>query len=147
MDRPSPHRDALLNLALSFMGSTQRSRSIYEKYTKLVRHQIAIIEQTEGRRLQKKDWMDLAIELGTQALADDIGARQIAESIYPVLDRSGQSLARYAHMPAESATSFLLWITGLSKTIDPKLTTLLAQVIGELQALSLLPQHPHAHPR
>lgn len=147
MDTPSPQRETLLDLALSFMGTTQRSQSLREKYIRLVRHQIAIIEQTEGRRLQKKDWMDLAITLGKQALADDIGARQIAESIYPILDRSGQSLATYAALPAESATSFLLWVTGLSTTIDPKMTTLLVQVVGELQALSRQPQTQTAHSR
>ena len=89
----------------------------------------------------------MAITLGTQALADDIGARQIAESIYPILDGSGQHLARYATLPAESATSFLLWATGLSKTIDPTMTNLLVQVVSELQALSRYAIDPSAQSR
>ena len=135
MDTPSTHRDNLLKLALAFMGNSNKTRPLYLKYARLVHHQIAMIEQADGRRLQKKDWMDMAITLGTQALADDIGARQIAETIYPILDRSGQHLARYAHLPAESATSTLLWITGLSKSLDPRMTRLMVQVIGELQEL------------
>jgi len=147
MNSSSPQRDKLLDLAIAFMGTPHKSQPLYLKYARLVRHQIAMIEQAEGRRLQKKDWMDMAITLGTQALADDIGARQIAESIYPILDGSGQHLARYATLPAESATSFLLWATGLSKTIDPTMTNLLVQVVSELQALSRYAIDPSAQSR
>jgi hypothetical protein len=131
------HRFDLLAMAISFMAEKNKTRQLYSKYAQQVRDQVAIIEQVEQRPMRKDDWLLLAKTLGKQALRQDISARQIAESIYPILDGSGQYLASYATIPAGPAATFLLWKTGLSKKIDPELTGLLIRVIGELQKISL----------
>ena len=123
------HRFDLLSLAISFMAEKNKNRNLYIKYAQQVHNQIAIIEQVEQRPMQKGDWLQMAMTLGKQALKQDIGARQIAESIYPVLDGSGQHLAKYAYVPAGPATSFLLKRTGLSNKIDTDLTDLLIQIV------------------
>jgi len=140
------HRFDLLAMAISFMAEKNKNRNLYWKYAQKVREQIAIIEQIERRPMRKADWMQMALTLGKQALSQDIGARQIAESIYPILDGSGQHLANYARIPAEPATKLLLWYTGLSKKIDPELTGLLIRVIGELQKISLQSQSTNPQP-
>jgi|SRR6056297_1116940 len=137
MQQMPKHRLDLLLMAISFMAKKNKNRDLYIKYAQQVHNQIAIIEQIEKRPMQKGDWLQLAMTLSKQALKQDIGARQIAESIYPILDGSGQHLANYANIPAESATKFLLWYTGLSKKIDPDLARLLVQIIAELQKISL----------
>ena len=137
MQQMPKHRLDLLLMAISFMAKKNKNRDLYIKYAQQVHNQIAIIEQVEQRPMQKGDWLQMAMTLGKQALKQDIGARQIAESIYPILDGSGQHLANYANIPAESATKFLLWYTGLSKKIDPDLARLLVQIIAELQKISL----------
>ena len=140
MQEMPKHRFDLLAMAMSFMAEKNK-RNLYLKYAQQVHNQIAIIEQIEKRPMQKSDWLQMAMTLGKQALKQDIGARQIAESIYPILDGSGQHLANYANIPAESATKFLLWYTGLSKKIEPDLANLLVQIIAELQKISLQPRN------
>ena len=137
MQEMPKHRFDLLAMAISFMAKKNKNRNLYIKYAQQVHNQIAIIEQIERRPMQKGDWLHMAMTLGKQALKQDIGARQIAESIYPVLDGSGQHLAKYAYVPAGPATSFLLKRTGLSNKIDPELTELLVRIISELQTISL----------
>ena len=136
MQEMPKHRFDLLSMAMSFMAEKNK-RNLYLKYAQRVHNQIAIIEQIERRPMQMGDWLQMAMTLGKQALQQDIGARQIAESIYPILDGSGQHLAKYANIPAESATKLLLWYTGLSKKIEPDLTALLIQVVAELQKISM----------
>ena len=133
MQQMPKHRLDLLLMAISFMAKKNKNRDLYIKYAQQVHNQIAIIEQIEKRPMQKGDWLQLAMTLSKQALKQDIGARQIAESIYPILDGSGQHLANYANIPAESATKFLLWYTGLSKKIDPDLARLLVQIIADFK--------------
>lgn len=146
MQEMPKHRLDLLLMAVSFMTKKEKNRSLYLKYAKQVHSQIAIIEQIERRPLQMADWLHMATTLGKQALKQDIGARQIAESIYPVLDGSGQHLAKYAYIPAGPATSFLLKRTGLSASLDPELTDLLVRIIAELQRLSLTASSPNTQP-
>lgn len=136
MNKMPQHRFDLLSMAISFMAEKNKNRNLYWKYAQKVRDQIAIIEQIERRPMRKADWLQMALTLGKQALGQDIGARQIAESIYPILDGSGQHLANYARIPAEPATKLLLLYTGLSKKIEPDLVELLVRVIGELQKIS-----------
>lgn len=140
------HRFDLLSMAISFMAEKNKNRNLYIKYAQQVHNQIAIIEQVEQRPMQKGDWLQMAMTLGKQALKQDIGARQVAESIYPILDGSGQHLANYANIPAESATKFLLWYTGLSKKIEPDLIDLLVQIVSELQKISLQTRNANPQP-
>jgi hypothetical protein len=146
MEEMPKHRFDLLLMAISFMTKKEKTRNLYLKYAKQVHSQIALIEHTEGRPLQMADWLHMAMTLGKQALKQDIGARQIAESIYPVLDGSGQHLARYAYIPAGPATSFLLKRTGLSASLDPELTDLLVRIIAELQRISLTASSTNTQP-
>lgn len=142
----STQRFELLKMAISFMAGRNKNTSKYIEYAERVRNQVAIIETEEGRKLQTADWMGMAKTLGMQALQKDIGARQIAESIYPLLDGSRQHLAKYANVPAGSATQLLLWATGMNSKLDPQLKTLLIQIVGELQKMSAQASHATNQP-
>lgn len=133
----SKGRFELLKMAITYMAKRDKSAGRYLEYAERIRNQVAIIEAQEGRALQTSDWMGMAKTLGMQALQQDIGARQIAESIYPLLDGSRHKLAQYANLPAGSATNLLLWATGMSHKIDPQVKDLLIQTIGELQNMSI----------
>jgi hypothetical protein len=137
----STQRFELLKMAIHFMAGRNKNSSKYIEYAERVRNQVAIIEAEEGRKLQTADWLGMAKTLGMQALQKDIGARQIAESIYPLLDGSRQHLAKYANVPAGSATQLLLWATGMNSKLDPQLKTLLVQIVGELQKMSAQASH------
>jgi hypothetical protein len=128
-------RFELLRMAIGFMAKKDARATKYMAYAERVRRQVAIIEAEEGRKLETADWLSMAKNLGLQALSKDIGARQIAESIYPLLDGSHGKLAAYAHVPAWLATQLLLAATNMSSAIEPQLKTLLIGIIGELQAM------------
>lgn len=142
----STQRFELLKMAIRFMAGRNKNTSTYIEYAERVRSQVAIIETEEGRKLQMADWLEMAKTLGMQALQRDIGARQIAESIYPLVDGSRQHLARYANVPAGPATQLLLWATGMSSKIDPQLKALLIQIVGELQKMSAHSPHTTNQP-
>lgn len=116
------------------MVSKNRSVERYIKYAKLIKSQIEIIEEVDNRSLAVSDWINMAIELGRQALVRDIGAKRIAESIYPLVDGSGQ-LERYVKIPAGPATHFLLGLTGTYDMLSDQERNFLVKIIGELQSM------------
>jgi len=129
-------RSILFDMALDFMTANGNIPQNMERYARKIHNQVAIIEYVEGRALQASDWIDMAKKLGEQALLEDIGPRQIAKSIYPLLDGSRQFLARYASVPAGLATHYLLGKTRAGSRLSPELKKLLIQVIKELQTMS-----------
>jgi hypothetical protein len=126
----------LIQSALDFINVDSPSTSRYIAYARAVQNQIQIIEKMEKRSLTIADWVQMAIELGRRALERDIGAKRIAESIYPLVDGSGQ-FSSYAKLSASAATHLLLIWTGTIRSIRPEERTLLIDVIAELQKLYL----------
>ncbi|WP_040517221.1 hypothetical protein [Gracilimonas tropica] len=126
----------LIRSALDFMNVDAPSTSRYISYVRTVQNQIQIIEKMEKRALTVADWIKIAIELGRQALERDIGPKRIAESIYPLMDGSGQ-FSSYAKLSAGAATHLLLIWTGTFRSIRPEERMLLVDVIAELQKLYL----------
>lgn len=129
-------REQLIKFALGYMLSKNKSVERYIKYAKLITSQVELIEKIEKRPLTVGDWVHMAIELGRLALVKDIGAKRIAESIYPLVDGSGQ-LKRYVGIPAGPATNFLLGLTGTYNMLSNQERNLLVKIIGELQSLYL----------
>lgn len=133
----------LIQFALDFMAVDSPSVARYLKYVRAVQSQIGIIQGLENRSLGAKDWMNMAIELGRQALERDIGAKRIAESIYPLVDGSGQ-FSTYAGISASAATNLLLvWTQTFS--LRPEEKALLVDVIAELQKLYITRTNPSAN--
>ncbi|MAO65685.1 MAG: hypothetical protein CL666_11865 [Balneola sp.] len=118
------------------MNADSPSTSRYINYIRTIQNQIQIIEKMENRSLNVGDWIKMAIELGRQALKRDIGPKRIAESIYPLVDGSGQ-FSSYAKISAGAATHLLLIWTGTIRSIRPEERVLLVDVIAELQKLYL----------
>ncbi|MDZ7660459.1 MAG: hypothetical protein U5J89_14365 [Fodinibius sp.] len=133
----------LIQSALDFMSLDSPSAARYVKYARAVQTQVEIIRKVENRTLTLSDWINMAIELGRRALERDIGARRIAESIYPLVDGSGQ-FSSYAKISAGAATHLLLLWSGTFGTLRPEEKALLVDVIAELQKLYLTrnPQSP-----
>lgn len=127
-------KEELINMALGYLVSRNKSSERYVKYVKLIKSQIGLIRKVEGRSLSINDWVLMAIELGRQALVRDIGAKRIAESIYPLVDGSGQ-LDKFAKYPSWLATNLLLSLTKSDDMISQMEKRFLAQVINELQNL------------
>ncbi|WP_322576339.1 hypothetical protein [Fodinibius sp.] len=125
------------------MSLDSPSAARYVKYARAVQTQVEIIRKVENRTLTLSDWINMAIELGRRALERDIGARRIAESIYPLVDGSGQ-FSSYAKISAGAATHLLLLWSGTFGTLRPEEKALLVDVIAELQKLYLTrnPQSP-----
>ncbi|MEX2604516.1 MAG: hypothetical protein WD361_09940 [Gracilimonas sp.] len=125
------------------MSLDSPSAARYVKYVRAVQTQVEIIRKVENRTLTLADWINMAIELGRRALERDIGARRIAESIYPLVDGSGQ-FSDYAKISAGAATHLLLLWSGTFRTLRPEEKALLVDVIAELQKLYLTrnPQSP-----
>ncbi|MEX2352226.1 MAG: hypothetical protein WD529_07315, partial [Balneolaceae bacterium] len=89
----------------------------------------------EGQLLKMADWVKMAKILSVEALRRDVGAKRIAESIYPLVDGSRQPVASLAYVSADFATSKLLQLTGVK--VEPDIKKLLSQVIHELQLMIL----------
>tara|TARA_R100001143_G_scaffold62665_2_gene66592 strand:- start:2343 stop:2756 length:414 start_codon:yes stop_codon:yes gene_type:complete len=127
-------REELLKFALGYMVSKNHSVERYIKYAKLIRSQVELIQKIENRPIAVSDWIQMAIELGRQALVREIGAKRIAESIYPLVDGSGQ-LKPYVSFPAGPATNLLLGFTGTYNSLTNRERRFLVQIISELQNL------------
>ena len=134
----------LIQFALDFMSADSPSAARYMKYARAVQTQIGIIQGLENRSLGAKDWINIAIELGRQALERDIGAKRIAESIYPLVDGSGQ-FSTYAGLSASAATNLLLIWSG-TFSLRPEEKALLVDVIAELQKLHITRTTSSANP-
>ena len=118
----------LLKMVLDYLGD-QNSR--LSTYSQRVASQISLL-QGQGNSLQAGDWIQMAQILSVEALRRDIGARRIAESIYPLVDGS-ERLTPLAYIPAPFATKQLLKFSGL--TVSRQIEQLLQGVISELQTM------------
>lgn len=126
----------LLQSALEFMTIDSPSSARYVNYMRTIQTQIEIIKKVENRSFTVADWVNMAIELGRQALERDIGARRIAESIYPFVDGSRQ-FSDYAKISAGAATHLLLLWSGTFRALRREEKKLLVDVVAELQKLYL----------
>jgi hypothetical protein len=133
----------LIQAALDFMAIDSPSAARYITYVRAIQSQIGIIQGIENRPLTAKDWISIAIELGRRALERDIGAKRIAESIYPLVDGSGQ-FSNYSGISASAATNLLLIWSG-TFSLRPEEKALLVDVIAELQKLYITRTNPIAH--
>ncbi|MEX2437773.1 MAG: hypothetical protein WD449_00805 [Candidatus Babeliales bacterium] len=126
-----PEQITLLKMALEYLGDQNGRLS---DYAKRVQSQVVLL-QSQGSQLHTDDWVKMAKILTVEAVSRDIGAERIAETIYPLVDGSGQYVKALAYIPAPFATNQLLQFTGVSLESDVK--QLLTKVISQLQRMIL----------
>lgn len=127
----SSGQQTLLDMALDYMSRQNGSLAVHA--TRL-EGQISLMRK-EGQLLKMADWVKMAKILSVEALRRDVGAKRIAESIYPLVDGSRQPVASLAYVSADFATTKLLQLTGVK--VEPDIKKLLIQVIHELQTMML----------
>lgn len=81
--RISP-REELLKFALGYMVSKNHSVERYIKYAKLIRSQVELIQNIENRPIAVSDWIQMAIELGRQALVKKLERSELQKAYIPL---------------------------------------------------------------
>jgi hypothetical protein len=119
----------LLKMALEYLGDQNGQAGTYAKR---IKSQVELI-QAGNDSITTNDWVKMAKVLSYEAIQRDIGAERIAETIYPLLDGSGQYLRGLSYIPASFATDKLLKFAGVS--VSPEIKRLLIDVVSELQKM------------
>ncbi|MDZ7692059.1 MAG: hypothetical protein U5K69_13165 [Balneolaceae bacterium] len=124
-----PGHLTLLKMALEYLADRPCG---YACYAKRIKGQLALM-QAGGDPITAADWARMAKILSIEAISRDIGAKQIAKTVYPLVDGLGQYANGLTYIPAHLATTQLLRITGTN--VSGQVKTLLTEVIIELQKL------------
>ena len=130
----SPEQMRLLKTALQYLAGQNGHLATYAQR---VKEQVEIVQDEGGGRITQTEWARMAKILSIQAIDRDIGAKRIAERIYPLMDGSWQYANKLAYFPASIAVHQLLALANVQ--VSQQVRKLLTDVIKELQIMIAQP--------
>jgi hypothetical protein len=130
----SPQQIRLLKTALQYLAGQNGHLATYAQRLK---EQVEIVQAEAGGTIPQAEWVRMAKILSIQAIDSDIGAKRIAERIYPLVDGSWQYANKLAYIPASFAVNQLLALANVE--VSQQVRTLLTDVVKELQKMIAQP--------